>query len=117
MDNILKKLTRNNILIFSLIFVISIAFYLFKIGFSDLWSDETYTKSMLNGTLSDFYAKFKNDLHPPLYYLGLRLYTGLFGLSTTSLRTFSVVGVLATLLLSYFAGQRVFGKKVHYICA
>ena len=117
MDNILKKLTRINILMFSLIFVISIAFYFFNIGFSDLWSDETYTKSMLNGTFSDFYAKFKNELHPPLYYLGLRLYTGLFGLSTTSLRTFSVVGVLATLLLGYFAGQRVFGKQgALYLC-
>ena len=117
MDNFLKKLTKNNILMFSLIFVISIAFYFFNIGLSDLWSDETYTKSMLNGTLSDFYAKFKNDLHPPLYYLGLRLYTGLFGLSTTSLRTFSVVGVLATLLLGYFAGQRIFGKQgALYLC-
>ena len=98
-------------LMFSLIFVISIGFYSFNIGFSDLWSDETYTKSMLNGTVSDFYAKFTNDLHPPLYYIGLRLYTGLFGLSTTSLRIFSVVGVLATLLTGYFAGQRVFGKR------
>jgi len=102
---------------FSLILVISTAFYLFNIGFSDLWSDETYTKSMLYGSLSDFYSKFKTDLHPPLYYLGLRLYTGLFGLSTTSLRIFSVLGVLATLLLGYFAGQRVFGKQgALYLC-
>jgi uncharacterized membrane protein len=104
-------------LIFSLIFVISAAFYFFNIGFSDLWSDETYTKSLLYGTLSDLYTKFKNDLHPPLYYLGLRLYTGMFGLTTTSLRIFSVVGVLATLLLGYFAGQRVFGKQgALYLC-
>lgn len=102
---------------FSLIFVIAIVFYLFNIGFSDLWSDETYTKSMLNGALSDFYTKFNNDLHPPLYYLGLRLYTGLFGTTTTSLRIFSVLGVLATLLLGYFAGQRVFGKQgALYFC-
>jgi len=111
MENLLKKLAGNSILIFSLIFVVSVAFYLLKNGFSDLWGDETYTLSMLDGTFSDFYAKFKNDLHPPLYYLGLRLYTGLFGLSTTTLRSFSVVGVLATLLLGYFAGQRVFGKQ------
>jgi len=102
---------------FSLIFVVSIAFYFLKIGFSDLWSDETYTLAMLDGTFSDFYAKFKNDLHPPLYYLVLRLYTGLFGESATVLRSFSVVGVLATLLLAYFAGQRVFGKQgALYLC-
>jgi len=112
-----KKLPKNDLVIFCIIFVIAIVFYSHNIGLSDLWSDETYTKSMLRDTLSDFYAKFKNDLHPPLYYLGLRLYTGIFGLSTTSLRIFSVVGALATLCLGYFAGQRIFGKQgALYLC-
>jgi len=113
----LKKLSGNHLLLFSLIFVISAVFYYYKIGLSDFWSDETYTKSMLHGTLSEFYSMFKNDLHPPLYYLGLRLFTTFFGLSETSLRAFSVIGVLATLLLAYFAGQRVFGKEgALYFC-
>ena len=117
MENILKKLTKNKLLIFLLIFAVATVFYLFKIGFSDLWSDEIYTKSMLGGSLSDFFAKFKNDLHPPLYYLGLRLFTGLFGLNAISLRLFSVLGVLSTILLGYFAGQRVFGKQgALYFC-
>lgn len=117
MENILKKLTKNKLLIFLLIFAIATVFYLFKIGFSDLWSDEIYTKSMLGGSLSDFFAKFKNDLHPPLYYLVLRLFTGLFGLNAISLRLFSVLGVLSTILLGYFAGQRVFGKQgALYFC-
>ena len=117
METILKKIARNSKLLFLLIFVVSIAFYLINIGLSDLWSDETYTKSMLYGPISDFYGKFKTDLHPPLYYLGLRLYTGIFGLSTVSLRIFSVIGVLATLLLGYFAGQRFFGKQgALYFC-
>ncbi len=117
MENILKKLTKNKLLIFLLIFAVATVFYLFKIGFSDLWSDEIYTKSMVGGSLSDFFAKFKNDLHPPLYYLELRLFTGLFGLNAISLRLFSVLGVLSTILLGYFAGQRVFGKQgALYFC-
>lgn len=117
MKNIFRKLTGNNLLLFLLIFAFAAVFYLFKLGFSDLWSDEIYTKSMLEGSLPDFYAKFKNDLHPPLYYLGLKLFTALFGLSTVSLRLFSVLGVLSTLLLGYFAGQRVFGKQgALYFC-
>jgi uncharacterized membrane protein len=117
MKNILEKLTKNKLLIFILIFVIATVFYLFNIGFSDLWSDEVYTKSMLDGSLSDFFAKFKNDLHPPLYYLGLRFFTAMFGLNATSLRLFSVLGVLSTILLGYFAGQRVFGKQgALYFC-
>ena len=117
MKTILEKLTRNNLVIFLLIFVLATVFYLFKIGFSDLWSDEIYTKSMLSGSFPDFYTKLKNDLHPPLYYLGLRFFTGLFGLNATSLRLFSVLGVLSTLILGYFGGQRVFGKKgALYFC-
>jgi uncharacterized membrane protein len=117
MKNTLKKLAENKLLLFLLIFVIATFFYMFNIGFSDLWSDEIYTKSMLDGSLSDFYAKFKNDLHPPLYYLGLRLFTTLVGLNPLSLRLFSVLGVLSTLLLGYFAGQRVFGKQgALYFC-
>ena len=91
MKNILNKLTSNNLLIFLLIFVIATVFYLFKIGFSDLWSDEVYTKSMLTGSLPDFFSRFKNDLHPPLYYIGLRFFTSLFGLNATTLRLFSVL--------------------------
>ncbi len=117
MEIILKKLTRNHLLLFFLIFLISAVFYYYKIGLSDLWSDETYTKSMLQGNLAHFYSMFKNDLHPPLYYLGLRLFTGLFGFSATSLRAFSVLGVLAILSLGYFAGQRIFGKQgALYFC-
>jgi len=117
MKNILGKITCNVLLIFLLIFIGAAVFYLFNIGFSDLWSDEIYTKSMLSGSLPDFYTRFKNDLHPPLYYLGLKLFTDLFGFSATSLRLFSVLGVLATLLLGYFAGQRVFGKQgALYFC-
>lgn len=117
MKKYLNQLTENKLLLFSLLFVAATVFYLFNIGFSDLWSDETYTKSMLTGSLPDFFAKFKNDLHPPLYYLGLRWFTALFGLSPLSLRLFSVLGVLSTLLLGYFAGQRVFGKQgALYFC-
>ena len=96
MVNSLRRLTKNKLLIFLLIFAFAAVFYLYKIGFSDLWSDEIYTKSMLGGSLSDFFAKFKNDLHPPLYYFGLRMFTGLFGLSAVSLRLFSVLGILST---------------------
>lgn len=102
---------------FFLIFVAAIFFYTFKLGFSDLWSDEIYTKSMLNGSMSDFLANSKNDLHPPLYYLGLRLFTGLFGSDVITLRLFSVFGILSTILLGYFAGQRIFDKQgALYFC-
>jgi uncharacterized membrane protein len=117
MKNLINKLTGNNLILFLLIFVFAIVFYMFNLGFSDLWSDEIYTKSMVTGSFADLYANFRNDLHPPLYYLGLRVFTSVFGLSAISFRIFSVIGVLSTLLLGYFSGQRIFGKKgALYFC-
>lgn len=117
MIDAIKKLVQNNNFIFGLIMVFSAGFYLFNIGFSDLWSDETYTKAMIHGSLSEMFAKFSNDLHPPLYYLGLKLFTSAFGLSALSLRLFSVMAVLSILLLGYLTGQRVFGKRgAQYFC-
>jgi uncharacterized membrane protein len=41
----------------------------------------------------------------------------MFGLNAISLRLFSVLGVLSTILLGYFAGQRIFGKQgALYFC-
>jgi 4-amino-4-deoxy-L-arabinose transferase-like glycosyltransferase len=111
MNDLLKKLSGNSLLMFGLIFVTAIVFLLFKIGLSDMWSDEIYTKTMLQGPLSDLYPKFRTDLHPPLYYLGLRLFSLVFGMSAISMRVFSVIGVLSALLLIYFAGQRIFGRQ------
>lgn len=113
----MKKLLKNELVLFFLIFGFATFLYLFRLGFSDLWSDEIYTKSMLSGSLPDFYSKFKNDLHPPLYYVGLRLFTALFGTNAITLRLFSVLGILSTLLLGYFTGQRIFGKQgALYFC-
>ncbi|HPF51725.1 MAG TPA: glycosyltransferase family 39 protein [Draconibacterium sp.] len=111
MKTILKKRININVLLFILIFVFAAIFYSIKLGFSDMWSDEIYTKAMLKGPLSEFYSKFRNDLHPPLYYLGLRLFTAVFGLTPLTMRAFSVLGVLSTLLLVWFAGRRIFGEK------
>jgi hypothetical protein len=66
MNDTIKKLVQNNNFIFGLILVFAAGFYLFNIGFSDLWSDETDTKAMIHGSLSEMFAKFSNDLYPPL---------------------------------------------------
>lgn len=115
--NIFKKISKETSPLFLLIFAFACALYMFKLNFSDLWSDEIYTKSMLSGSLPEFFARFKNDLHPPLYYLGLKVFTALFGSGAIAIRLFSVLGVLSTLLLGYFAGQRIFGKTgALYFC-
>lgn len=117
MKDKLERLIKNNLFLFFVIFSFASVFYSLRLGFSDLWSDEIYTKSMLGGSLTDFYVRFENDLHPPLYYLGLKGFTALFGTGAITLRLFSVLGVLSTIALGYFTGQSIFGKRgALYLC-
>jgi uncharacterized membrane protein len=102
---------------FLIILVFSALFYLFNINFSDLWIDEAFSKALIRHSFSEISGLLKNDFHPPLYFYGLKLFTGIVGISTFTTRVFSVLGVLSTLVLGYASGQRAFGRRgALYFC-
>lgn len=51
------------------------------------------------------------EFHPPLYYLLLRAWTAWFGASEFVVRLPSVIFGLATIILTYFAGRRMFQSR------
>ena len=108
---LLKKMQNKESCLFILFFVLASLVYLYNITFSDLWIDETFTKKIIEFPIPRMLDLLAGDFHPPLYFLVLKAFTTVFGNSNFSIRLFSVIGVLCTFILSYFAGQRVFGKK------
>jgi hypothetical protein len=95
---------------FLLIFVFAAALYLFNINFSEIWIDESFTKALVRHPFSEFFKLVADDFHPPLYFLGLKLFTSVVGLNDFTIRLFSVIGALGTLIIGYTVGQGVFGK-------
>ena len=68
-------------------------------------------------SLGDITRLIKNDYHPPLYFYGLKIFVSIFGINYFTLRLFSVLGALATLVLGYLTGQRIFEKSgALYFC-
>jgi len=59
------------------------------------------------GIVSDF---LKSDNHPPLYYLNLKLWNGLFGFSEAASRSLSVLYGIGTVFVTYLIGLELFGK-------
>ncbi len=96
---------------FLFLFLVFSAYCLYRLDFSDLWSDEIYTLTMINGPLWELPAKLQNDLHPPLYYLLLKGFTAVAGESAYSLRLFSVIALLLTIVTGYCVGKRLFGRR------
>jgi len=111
----LKRINKN--IWFILIFIFAALFYLYNINFSNIWIDEAFTKALVKHSFGDITGLIKSDFHPPLYFYALKIFVTIFGISDFTIRLFSVLGVLATIVLGYLIGQKVFGKSgALYFC-
>ena len=111
----LKKVNQN--IWFILIFIFASMLYLYNINLGDIWIDEAFTKALVRHSYGEIIQLIKNDFHPPLYFFGLKFFVAIFGLNDFTIRLFSVLGILATILLVYIIGQKVLGKTgAIYFC-
>lgn len=79
-----------------------------------LWLDEAISAfAVKNFDFFGIITKFSTgDVHPPLYYLVLKLWTGLFGFSEIALRAPSVIAGVATVFVVYKIGEKLFNRHV-----
>src|SRR5687767_8667960 len=83
-----------------------------------LWLDEATSALVAQMSFSDIFIKFlPGDFHPPLYYLVLKIWAGIFGYSEISLRLPSVIFGICTVYVIYLLGKEMFNKKVGLIAS
>jgi len=77
-----------------------------------LWLDEATTSLASKMSLADFFTGFMlGDFHPPLYYLLMKGWGSIFGLSEISLRIPSVIFGVLTIYFIYLIAKKVFDVK------
>jgi mannosyltransferase len=95
------KHSRRNIglLIVLLLMVLALAAGLrfYNLDAQSLWSDEGNSAALVSRSFVQIARDAAHDIHPPLYYELLRVWTGIFGTSEAALRSFSAL--LGTLLV------------------
>jgi mannosyltransferase len=74
---------------------------------SHLWLDEAITVEIARRSVPAMFAALRHDGAPPLYYLLLHFWTGIFGGSDVAVRALSGLLSVATLPLAWLAGRRV----------
>ena len=82
-----------------------------RLGFQPLWWDEGWSLYFATIDLGSMLERTAVDIHPPLYYLLLHLWTRLFDTSAGSARLLSVFLGTATVPLLYATGRRLLGPK------
>jgi hypothetical protein len=68
---------------------------------SDLSGDETFSWCMVQLPVGEMLRRLGNDVHPPLYYLALKLWCSLFGDSIFALRGLSALFGTLTIVAVY----------------
>ena len=76
---------------------------------SDLWLDEALTVNIARLPVHEIPTYLRRDGAPPLYYVLLHFWMGIFGTSDLAVRSLSGVLGLATLPLVWLAGRRLGG--------
>lgn len=66
---------------------------------NNIWFDESYTCALIEHSYSDMISILKDDMHPPLYFVSLKFFTGCFGNSFVATKIFSLLGLFSALLL------------------
>ncbi len=79
---------------------------------SHLWLDEALTVEIARRPLGALFVALRHDGAPPLYYLLLHLWIGVFGDGDIAVRAVSGIVSVATLPLAWLAGRRVAGAAM-----
>ena len=89
MINKIKLFVTNN---FSLIGItlVGLLFRLYNLTGISLWHDEAFSALLIKYSWSEMMYRIGLDVHPPMYYIFLRIWTDVFGHSLFALRGMSV---------------------------
>jgi uncharacterized membrane protein len=83
----------------------------------ELWYDEAFTGNLMRVPLQEFWSILGGDPHPPLYYLLLRGWTWITGVSDLSLRSFSLIFGVLSIYLVYLLVKDLFKKETAVIAS
>ncbi len=92
-----------------LLFGFILIFQLFNLTTTSLWHDEAFSALLIQyEDYGEMIRRIGLDVHPPLYYILLRFWTGIFNTSLFSLRAFSLLFGIGTALGIFFLTKEIF---------
>ncbi|MCH5202488.1 MAG: glycosyltransferase family 39 protein [Oscillospiraceae bacterium] len=95
-----------------------IALLPFCLIFNDnIWFDESYTLALIQHSYPEIIEILKTDMHPPLYFLSLKLFCNTFGYSIISTKVFSILGYSATVFIGGIILKKHFDLQTSIVYA
>lgn len=96
---------------FLCIIIFAAAAYVLLMFNGAVWYDEAYSMAMIRHSFGEICQITAQDVHPPLYYFMLKIFTAPFGYSLAAAKVFSIIPLLLTLVLGYVKLSELVNKK------
>ena len=78
---------------------------------SHVWVDEIYTISEISIPYLELLQILTTDVHPPLYFVGLKVFCDIFGYNLIVMHIFSLLAILGMFAIGFFPVRHAFGEK------
>ncbi|MCO6452541.1 MAG: glycosyltransferase family 39 protein [Caldilineales bacterium] len=100
-----------------LILILAAILRFYRLGSQSFWADEGNSVVLATRSLMQIVSAAAADIHPPAYYLGLKLWGGVFGLGEIGARSFSVVAGILLVWFVYVLGRQLARASAGLIAA
>lgn len=95
-------MSRRSVILFLIIIsIIGVGLRSYELTARSLWFDEAFSWRLIQFPFSEMIARDATDVHPPLYYILLKLWSVVFATSLVAMRSFSVLFAGLTILAGY----------------
>lgn len=101
-------------IVLSGLFIIGSFYLLYHCLYTAFWYDEAYTINLVRHSVARLWDITAHDVHPPLYYILLKIYTFVAGESVVALRIFSALPVIGCMLVGCTLIRKDFGDKAAF---
>ncbi|NWA29540.1 glycosyltransferase family 39 protein [Pseudomonas gingeri] len=91
--------------------LLAVALRLYELTASAIWGDEGSSVLLAQFPLAGIWSHASHDVHPPLYFMLLHAWIGLFGDSILSIRMMSAVPGVITVLLGTWLAHLVASRR------
>ncbi|HEX6385496.1 MAG TPA: glycosyltransferase family 39 protein [Anaerolineae bacterium] len=115
----MSDLTRRLLMAGALILLLLFAFglRLFRLDAQSIWWDEGISLHLATASLAEIVANRVTNIHPPLYFIGLKGWAALVGASAFSGRYLSALASLLQVAAVYAVSRRWFSRSSAHIAA
>lgn len=107
----MKNSTNKYTAIHLTVILLGLGYLLISAFSSAVWFDEEYSVGLVRHDFLDMIRISVHDVHPPMYYMILKLFTYIAGNSIIALRIFSVICTALLSLLGFTHIRKDFGEK------